>query len=448
MKLAYYPGCSLEGSAIEYGISTEKTAQLLGVELQEIEDWNCCGATSGHSTNKLLSLALPARNLALAEQTGLDILAPCAACYNRFRTTEQVLRHEPNMREKIKDIIEMDYNAENQTFSVLEFLRDKIGLETLKEKVSQPLKTMKAACYYGCLLVRPKEFTGFDDNEDPRSMDEIMQALGADTVEWSFKTECCGASLATSRPDLGHRMIYEVIRNAREAGAECIITACPLCMMNLDMRQGGVEKAYNEKLDMPIYYVTELAAIACGASPREVGVHRHFVEAESYLASLPEKAARLAAEEAARLEAEQAKKAARAAQAKKAAEERAKKKEADAAKAAGEKKAVPAAGETLQAKPEDKNSEATPVTTPATEGAQEKKINAMIKAWEKGPEKVAARLIADGERAAILAEVVSGDEKKTARLAELMVTDKEKAGKAAEAFVTAELKKRQKAQEA
>jgi len=461
MKLAYYPGCSLDGSAIEYGLSTKRTAELLGVELLEIEDWNCCGATSGHNTNQLLSLALPARNLALAEKTGLDVLAPCAACYNRFRNTEHVVRHDRKMQEKIAAVIEMDYAASNQTLSILELIVNKVGLEKLREKVSHPLKTMKAACYYGCLLVRPQEHTGFDDNEDPRSMDQIMQALGAESVEWSFKTECCGAALATSRPDVGYRMIYEVIRNAREAGAECLVTACPLCMMNLDMRRRGVEKAFNETLDMPVYYITELLAIACGDSPRDVGVHRHFVEAEGYLASLPEKAARIEAEEAARLEAEQAKKAARVAQAKKAAQDKAKKKEASeaeaAAKAETKEKAAPAAeAAATLAEVEDKGSKATPTQAQAAapaaseaadDGALQKKINAMIKAWEKSPEKVAARLIEDEERAAILAQVVSGDEKKTARLAELMITDKDKAAKAAEAFVTGELKKRQKAQE-
>jgi heterodisulfide reductase subunit B len=461
MKLAYYPGCSLDGSAIEYGLSTKRTAELLGVELLEIEDWNCCGATSGHNTNKLLSLALPARNLALAEKTGLDVLAPCAACYNRFRNTEHVVRHDRKMQEKIASVIEMDYAASNQTLSILELIVNKVGLEKLREKVSQPLKAMKAACYYGCLLVRPQEHTGFDDNEDPRSMDLIMQALGAESVEWSFKTECCGAALATSRPDVGYRMIYEVIRNAREAGAECLVTACPLCMMNLDMRRRGVEKAFNERLDIPVYYITELLAIACGDSPRDVGVHRHFVEAEGYLASLPEKAARIEAEEAARLEAEQAKKAARVAQAKKAAQDKAKKKEASeaeaAAKAKAEKKAAPAAeAAATLADSRDKGSKAAPTQAQAAapaaaeavdDGALQKKITAMIKAWEKSPEKVAARLIEDEERAAILAQVVSGDEKKTARLAELMITDKDKAAKAAEAFVTGELKKRQKAQE-
>lgn len=413
MKIAYYPGCSLEGSAVEYGLSTKRTAEILGTELVEIEDWNCCGATSGHNTNKILSLALPARNLAIAEKTGLDVLAPCAACYSRFRNTEHVVRHDSRMREKIQDVIEMEYTASNQTLSILEFL-DKLGVEQIKTRVTHPLKGMKAACYYGCLLVRPVEHTGFDDAEDPRSMDQVVRALGADTVEWSHKTECCGAALATSRPDVGKRMIYEVLRNAQGAGAECLVTACPLCMMNLDMRQAGVEKEFKAKFDLPVYYVTELLAIACGDLPRSVGVDRHFVEAESYLASLPAKAAAL---EAAAPKPKKAKAVSEGS--------------SDEADVKEKPSQTPAPAEAATVAGEDA-------------AALEKKINAMIKGLQKNPEKMALKLIADEERAGILAEIIQKDEKKTAKLAELMVSDKDKAAKAADAYVSGELKKRGK----
>ncbi|MDD3023894.1 MAG: CoB--CoM heterodisulfide reductase iron-sulfur subunit B family protein [Syntrophomonadaceae bacterium] len=404
MKMAYYPGCSLDGSALEYGLSAKRTAEIMGVELVELEDWNCCGATSGHNTNKILSLALPARNLAIAEKTGLDVLAPCAACYSRFRNTEHVVRHDSKMRDKIESVIEMEYKASNETLSILELLVNKLGTEKIADKVSNPLKGMKAACYYGCLLVRPKGHTGFDDDEDPQTMDKVVRALGAETVNWSHKTECCGAALATSRPDIGKKMIYEVIKNARAAGAECMVTACPLCMMNLDMRQAAVAKEYKIDLPMPVYYVTELLAIACGDAPNKVGADRHFVDAESYLASLPAKAAAIEAEEAA--------KAAAKAQ-----------KGVKAKKTTGVEGAAPVAG---------------------TDGDMEKKVNAMIKGLQKNPEKMALKIIADEERAAILAEIIKNDEKKVAKLAELMITDKDKAGKAAEAYVTGEIKKREK----
>lgn len=399
MPLGYYPGCSGEGSGIEYKMSTEKTAEMLGIKLKELEDWNCCGATSAHNTNQLLALALPARNLAIAEQMELDtILAPCAACYNRHRAAEDKAREDPEMRQKIAGIIDMEFQASSHTISVLEWLAKDVGAEQIKAKTTRPLKGMKAACYYGCLLVRPQEHTGFDDNEDPQSMDQIVRASGAQAVEWAYKTECCGAALATSRPEIGAKMIYEVIQNARGAGAECIVTACPLCMLNLDMRQAKAGQQYGEKLDMPVYYLTELVALAGGYTQQEVGIPRHFVEAGSYLDSLPAKAAVIeAAEEAAR-----------------------------------------------QAKAGKKGTAAKSADGSQEEEASQKKIEAMKKGFQKNPEKMASRLIQDEERAKILAEIVAADEKKINKLAELMARDQEKASKAAEAYVTGELKKREK----
>jgi len=395
MKLAYYPGCSAEGSGIEYGMSVERTSEILGFELIELEDWNCCGATSGHNTDKLLSLALPARNLAIAEKTGLNVLAPCAACYNRHRTAEHTVRHDPQMKAKIIQAIDMKVEGSSETLSILDVLANHIGPQKIAEKVTKPLTGMKAACYYGCLLVRPVEHTGFDDVEDPQSMDIVMKSLGAEPVDWAFKTECCGAALVTSRPDIGNRMVYNVLRNAQENGAECIVTACPLCMLNLDMRQAAIEKQFKTKFNMPIYYVTEALAIACGDDYKTVGVEKHFVEAISYLNTVRARAeeAKKAAEQAVRVKAE---------------------------------------------------SEAAAVQETEDPEALQKKIDAMKKAFEKSPDKMAAKLIDDAQRAAVLAQIISADEKKIARLAELMVTDKDKAAKAADAFVTAELKKKDK----
>lgn len=392
MKVAYYPGCSLEGSAIEYGVSTKRTAEILGVELVEIEDWNCCGATSGHNTDILLSIALPARNLAIAEKTGLNVLAPCAACYNRFRNAEHQVRSDSKIKDKVEQVIDMEYKAENETYSILNYLTEQVGLDKIAEKVTKPLKGMKAACYYGCLLVRPEGHTGFDDTEYPQSMDNIVKTLGAEAVEWSYKTECCGAALGTSRPDVGQKMIAAILKNAQESGAECIVTACPLCMMNLDMRQKSAEKSAGEKFDLPIYYVTELLAIACGDSPEKVKADKHFVEALSYLKQVSKRAEEITLKEQQQAEAKAA---------------------------------------------------------PAQEDAEkiQKKTQAFIKSLQKNPEKITAKLIEDEERAAILAEIVQGDEKKLQKIAELLATDNDKAVKAAEAYVTGELKKREKSKE-
>lgn len=410
MKFAYYPGCSMEGSGIEYGLSMQRTAEILGFELEELQDWNCCGATSGHNTNKLLSLALPARNIAIAEKTGLDMVAPCAACYSRHRNTEHVIHHDPEMKAKIEEVIETQLTGSSQTLSILDVLANQLGVEKISEKVKKPLTGMKVACYYGCLLVRPAEHTGFDDAEDPQSMDKIMQALGAEIVDWSFKTECCGAALVTSRPDVGNPMLAKVLQNAKENGAECIVTACPLCMLNLDMRQKAAEKAAKSSFNLPIYYITELLAIACGDDPKTVGVNKHFVEAEEYLATVKKRAeeARIQAEAAAREKAEAAKLKAQAA----------------AAREAGADKPA--------------STEADP------EAAKKKKTDAFINGFKKNPAAMSGKLIADEVRSCILSDLVQSDEKKAAKLAELMATDMDKAKKAADAFVTVEIKRMEK----
>ncbi len=417
MKFAYYPGCSLDGSGIEYGLSMKRTAAILGIELQELEDWNCCGATSGHNTDKLLSLALPARNIAIAEKTGLDMVAPCAACYSRHRNTEHVIHHDPEMKAKIEEVIETELTGSSQTLSILDVLANKLGIDQISGKVTRPLTGMKAASYYGCLLVRPVEHTGFDDAEDPQSMDQVMQALGAETVDWSFKTECCGAALVTSRPDVGNPMLAKVLQDAKENGAECIVTACPLCMMNLDMRQKSAEKAAGTSFNMPIYYVTELLAIAYGDAPRTVGVNKHFVEAEKYLETVKVRAeqARLEAEEAERQKAELAR---------------------QKAEAAKQKAAAAANQEEGQANAASSNAD--------QEAAQQKKIATYINGFKKNPAAMSGKLIADEARSCVLSDLVQADEKKAAKLAELMVTDMEKAQKAAEAFVTVEIKRLEK----
>ncbi|HRW13515.1 MAG TPA: CoB--CoM heterodisulfide reductase iron-sulfur subunit B family protein [Syntrophomonas sp.] len=415
MKFSYYPGCSLDGSGIEYGMSMERTARILGFELEELEDWNCCGATSGHNTDQLLSLALPARNLAIAEKTGMSMMTPCAACYSRHRHAEHVIQHDPEMKKKIEQVLETELQGTSETVSILDILANKIGTEAIAAKVTNPLTTMKAACYYGCLLVRPVEHTGFDDAEDPQTMDKVMKALGADAIEWSHKTECCGAAMVTSRPDVGNPMLYRVLKDAKESGAECIVTACPLCMLNLDMRQARIEKQFKEKLDLPVYYVTELLAIACGDDPKTVGIEKHFVEAGKYLQIVK----------------------VRAAEAKAAAEKAAAEAAAKAKEKAAAAKDKAAAGKTKA--PEKAKSEGD-IAEP-----DPKKVEAFKTALTKNPAKMAAKLVADEAQAGILVSIL--DEKRIGKLADLMATDMELAKTAAAAFVTEELKRQGECQD-
>ena len=257
MKFSYYPGCSLESTAKEYDQSVRSAAKLLDIDLQELHDWSCCGASSGHCTNHLLSLALPARNLALSEKAGRDLAVACAACFLRFKQTNHELRADDGLRKDIEKIIGMPYKGNVEVRHFLEIVSRGVGFEEIRRRVKKPLKGLKLVSYYGCYLVRPPEITQFDDPENPRMMDDLMAALGAEPLEWSHRVECCGGNLLLSRVDIVIKLVGDIIRAAVAAGADGIVAACPLCQANLDTRQPGPEK-------LPIFYFSELLGLALG----------------------------------------------------------------------------------------------------------------------------------------------------------------------------------------
>ncbi len=277
MKYAYYPGCSLESTGIEYNISAKLVAKHLGVEMVEIDDWNCCGASAAHLTNHMLALALPARNLAIAEQQGLDVAVPCAACFNRMKHTETAVRESSATRADVCHVIEMDYRATNTTYNLLDVLVNKVGSEVIAAKVVKPLTGLKVACYYGCLLVRPPKVTQFDDPENPMTMDRLVKALGGTPVQWAYKVECCGAGHSTTKPSVAFPMLQAIYQNAQAAGADCLATACPLCFLNLDMRQAEVKSGQGGSYNLPVFYFTQLMGISMGYAPKELGMAKHFV---------------------------------------------------------------------------------------------------------------------------------------------------------------------------
>ncbi len=284
MKYAYFPGCSLDATGIEFGLSNKLVAKKLDLDLWEIPDWNCCGASAAHLTNHMLALSLPARNLAIAEKAGMKVVAvPCAACFARCTATSEAVKSSEEMQKKISDIIEMDYQAKAEIFSLLDVIGKQIGLERIKAQVTKPLNGLKVASYYGCLLVRPPKIVQSDDPENPMTMDNIMAAIGAEPVEWSFKTECCGASHVVTKPSVGKDMIYEILKNAQINGAEAIATACPLCGLNLDMRQKQINANKGTNFNIPVFYFTELMALSFGCSGKDVGLSKHFVPAEGLI---------------------------------------------------------------------------------------------------------------------------------------------------------------------
>ena len=274
MKIGYYPGCSLHGTAREFDESLRSLAQALDLELREIDDWSCCGATSAHATNHLLSLALPARNLALAEEQGIEsILAPCAACFNRLNAARHAVAEDEALGTKVREVLARPFANTVGVRNVVDVLRELAPV--IKSKASAALKGMKVACYYGCLLVRPSEICQFDDPEQPSSMEEVVTATGATPVAWNMKLECCGGAFSISRTASVVRLSRAILEDARRAGADMMVVACPMCHSNLDFRQNAMLK--RGESPMPILFLTELVGLAVGLPAKDLGLERHFV---------------------------------------------------------------------------------------------------------------------------------------------------------------------------
>ena len=274
MKYAYFQGCSLESTAIEFHLSTVEVCKLLDIELVDF-DWCCCGASSAHMTDDLAAIALPAHNLSKAEELGLDMIIPCAACYNRQRVANAALREDDLLREKINSIAEISYQGGVESYALIDVLANEIPSEKISEKVQKPLEGLKAVSYYGCQFVRPPEICAFDDREDPKSMDRLLKLLGAESLEWGYKVECCGASLALSRTDIAEKRCRRIASAARSAGANCIVVACPLCHANMEQRPG--------EEGLPTFYITELMGLAFGSDQKTLGINRHIIDARPLL---------------------------------------------------------------------------------------------------------------------------------------------------------------------
>jgi heterodisulfide reductase subunit B len=250
----------------------------LGIELEEIPDWVCCGATPTHVTDHLLSIALPVKTLLQARKMGLGVLTCCAACFSRLKVANKIMREDEWHRERVNEIVEDKYEGEVEVRHILDILVNEYGLDKIKESVKGGLGGLKIASYYGCLLTRPPEVTKFDDCENPTSMDRLMETLGAQPVSWPYKTECCGAGLSLTRTEIVLKLSYDILRMARDEGAECFAVACPLCQSNLDMRQMQVEKKYEEEFCLPVFYFTQLTGLALGIEPGELGLNKLMVD--------------------------------------------------------------------------------------------------------------------------------------------------------------------------
>lgn len=288
-KLTYFPGCSAHGTSEEFDHTLKLVLKTLDVELEEIPDWNCCGATSAHVMTETLALALPLRNLVLAEQLESKTMGiACASCYSRMKMTKVQMDGNLELAKKINSTIiqEGNYKGMVDVKSMLQFCYEDIGLETIRSKVTKKLSGLKVACYYGCLLTRPRAITQFDSPEYPMSMDRIMEVLGAEAVEFDYKTECCGASFSISNTDVVLSLSGKILEVAKENGAHLIVVACPLCQSNLDMRQPDIVKISGWNYTVPVLYFTQLMALAFGFPREDLRLNKNIVPVEEALSNI------------------------------------------------------------------------------------------------------------------------------------------------------------------
>lgn len=287
-KFAYYPGCSLSALANEYDVSFRNLCSRLDIELEEIPGWICCGAIAGCSTSRLLGVTLPLKNAALALENGhTQIVAPCSACFFHLKVALHQIEHNEVMRRDAEDVIGLSFDQPIDILHPLQLLSEHVDKSVLKRATVRALSHMKVACYYGCLLTRPHKVMRFDSVENPQTMDRLLRNCGIPTVDWSYKTDCCGAFYASVQPEVVVDLTRRILENARATGANAIAVGCPICHLNLDTRQSEVELKYGTKFNLPIFYFTQLMAAAIGVDEAGIGLWRHVVDAETLLRMNP-----------------------------------------------------------------------------------------------------------------------------------------------------------------
>jgi heterodisulfide reductase subunit B len=284
VSYVFFPGCSLDGTAKDYHRSTLAVAAKLGLGLPELKDWICCGSTAAHNTDPLLADALPAKNLAAAGAS--TVAVACAACYGRLKMANHHIAGDAALRAKVAQVVGSDYDGTTPVRHLLEILCRDIGRARVAQAITRPLAGLKVACYYGCLLTRPPEITQFDDAENPTLMDQLMETAGATPLEWPHKTECCGAAFSITDSSIVLDLTNQILAMAQAAGADCIATACPLCQLNLDLRQRDIERKFDRRYNLPVFYFTQLLGLAMGCGAGELSLSSLVVEPRALLASI------------------------------------------------------------------------------------------------------------------------------------------------------------------
>ena len=315
MTLAYYPGCSLRHSSAELDISTRKVLDVLGVSYQEVPDWTCCGSTPAHMMDHLLAQTLAARNLRQAAEVGDELLAPCPSCFQREKNAELEIHASDAFRAEVNEMLDEPYKGQVKVYALPEFLMKFVGEEKIASLVKTDLSQLKVVPYYGCLLGRPGELTGESDIEQPMMMDLLLQAAGADVKWWNYKTECCGASVGMPKAEIQRRLSGKIIAQALAAGADAIVVCCPLCHVNLDLKQAQINSFLGTDYKVPILYLPQVLGLALGLSADDVMLKKNVVDPEPLVKRAIADAKAVRAEEERKAAEKAAKEAARAAKA-------------------------------------------------------------------------------------------------------------------------------------
>ena len=279
MKYAYYPGCALHSSGSEFDISLKAICSQLELELEEVRGWICCGSTPAHSVSELLALALPVANLSLVEQMDEDeVVVPCASCFRRLKAGQEAAAAETELATEIHQVVGRRYRGSVQVSHPLEVFCAKEMLRQIAHQATADMSHLRVVCYYGCLLTRPPKLMQFDQHEYPMSMDDVLRAAGIRTLDWDFKTMCCGAALSLTETDIVYKLTADILDEAQAVGANAVAVACPLCHANLDTRQSEIEERKGKKYRLPVFYFTQLIGLAMGIASDELGLEKHLVD--------------------------------------------------------------------------------------------------------------------------------------------------------------------------
>jgi len=311
MSLAYYPGCSLRHSSAEFDRSTRRVLAVLGVEYEDVPDWTCCGSTPAHMMDHLLAQALAARNLRQASEVGDELLAPCPSCYQREKNAEIEIHKSDEFRAEVNEVLDKPYTGHVVVYALPEFLIKFVGEEKIASSVKTDLSQLRVVPYYGCLLGRPSELTGECDNEQPMMMDLILQAAGVDVKWWNYKTECCGASVGMPKMEIQRRLSGKILDQALAAGADAIVVCCPLCHVNLDLKQAQINHYLGTNYEVPILYLSQVLGLALGLSADDVMLNKNVVDPEPLVKKAIAAAEAISAEEQRKAAEKAAKSAAR-----------------------------------------------------------------------------------------------------------------------------------------